>query len=211
MIALRNVALLIMIFSLSGCASHNDSMRAQGAGMGAVIGAGLGAIIGDNKKSAAVGAAVGSLLGFILGHEVALRKEQYATKEDVIVGETTKVAQLTQESRHYNQQLQQVIQENKQEITRLAAVQNQSHTGKRDLENQYKKVTQFQDNAKNSLVGLQNELNVQRKLYAEYKAKASQKNSGELTKWQTKIAQLEKEKQALQSNVETLMAMSPSI
>lgn len=212
--SLRNLALLlIMIFSLSGCATDGDKMRGTGAGAGAVIGGVLGYVLGG-EQGAALGALIGAGAGFALGHEVTKRKEKYANAEEAIIGETAQVEQVTQQTRAANQQLTQDIQTNQQAIARLEADRNQGQATQAALQEQYKQVAQLRDQAQQALTAVENELKVQQELYAEYQEKAqsnASQNAGDLEKWQTKIAQLEQEKQALNSNVDTLMAMSPTI
>jgi hypothetical protein len=208
----NTVWLVVMIFLLSGCATHSDELRGQGAGVGAAAGAGLGYLLGG-KDGAAFGAVLGALVGFTAGHEVARRKEQYASQEEAIVTETKRIRQVTEQTQSYNAQLQRTIQTNRVKIAELEATQNRTQENEAALKEQYERTAQLHVEAENALKGVENELDVQQQLYAEYEAQSqnAQDYSQDLKNWQTKIVQLEAEKQTLQSNLDTLTALNPNL
>ena len=67
------VAVIILIFSLAGCA-ENKTRVAEGAGIGTVLGAGLGAIMGYQSghplQGAAIGGAIGAAGGAAVGSQI---------------------------------------------------------------------------------------------------------------------------------------------
>ena len=69
-------------------------------------------------------------------------------------------------------------------------------------------MTQKLGEAKTRLAKVQLDLQVSHQNYQQYSTKAMPKR---LKEWQDNIAKLEQEKDALQSNVETLTAMSSSL
>ncbi|MBO7117987.1 MAG: OmpA family protein [Bacteroidales bacterium] len=69
-----------ILFSVSGCASMNQTGKGSliGAGAGAAVGAGLGAIFGKDGKSAAIGAAIGTAVGTAAGAVIGKKMDQKA-------------------------------------------------------------------------------------------------------------------------------------
>lgn len=210
---LRNITvLLVMIFWFSGCATHSDELRGQAAGVGAVAGAGLGYLLGG-KDGAVFGAALGALVGFTTGHEVARRKDQYATREEAIISETKRINEVTAQARGYNEDLQRTIQTNRSEIARLESTKERTQQNEVALKEHYERTAQMHVDAEKALTGVAKELDVQQQLYAEYQTQGqdTQDYSLKLQEWDTKIAQLEEEKRVLQSNVDEILAMNPNL
>jgi uncharacterized protein YcfJ len=201
-----------MAYALSSCASMGDSTRtkAEGTGMGALAGGILGYIVtGGDKKGAAIGAALGAGAGLFVGNEVAKRKQQYATTEDAIAGETQRTEQLTQTVRNENSQLKQDIDIYSKQISSLQSKIRSGKENQSSLSAQKEKVQARYDSAQKSLSTVEKELEVSQQLHQDYQAKGG--NSSDLNTWQKKISTLEKEKATLEKNIKTLDTMNSKL
>lgn len=139
--------MLIGVASLCGCANDADRTRAEGAGAGAVGGALLGGLLGHGKAgNVAAGVVGGGVVGGLYGNYVANQKSAYAAREDQLQASIAHAQQVTQQSRAYNQQLQQQIADlertrdalKRQTMTadaRRAALQNDKRTTRDMLQN----------------------------------------------------------------------------
>ncbi|MDM8559941.1 hypothetical protein [Candidatus Parabeggiatoa sp. HSG14] len=212
--------MLVISLSLSGVpvmaednqGSQNDQTetKTQGAFWGALIGGILGAILGNDAESKAKGAAIGAMLGggagFLLSSKVAERKQQYATREEAIAGETMRLESLAQEIRITNQQLKQDIQKYEQQIVKLQQdIDKGRATGYANLQRYKKRLQQRKISAEESLAKLVEELDMSQQLYKEYQRG---NRSIELDIWQIKIDKLEQEKYQLQASIEDLTSMN---
>lgn len=103
---MRNTPLigLSVLLLLSACANLPDEQRTQteGAGAGALLGGLLGYAI-DRERGAAVGALIGAGAGFMVGNEIAKRKQNYASTEDLLEGEALRVAEFNDTARAHNE------------------------------------------------------------------------------------------------------------
>ncbi len=84
---MKNLLLVITIFSFLGCASSENRRTGIGAGVGAAVGAGLGAIIGHQSGNRDKGAAIGAVLGGLAGGSYGAYLDQQA-KELAAIAET---------------------------------------------------------------------------------------------------------------------------
>jgi len=97
--------MMIMIFSLSGCATDAQRTRTEGAAAGVVLGGVAGRVIGGNRDGAVVGAVTGGLAGLVIGDQVATKKERYATQEDMLRASAERATTLARASQQRNAQL----------------------------------------------------------------------------------------------------------
>lgn len=118
--------IVIMVTSiglLTGCLqSMPDQQRTQveGAAAGAVMGGLLGYAV-DRERGAAVGAVVGGGVGFWVGHEIAKRKQGFATTEAFLDAEIARVAEYNRNTQAYNRQTRQEITRLEREVDTLQA------------------------------------------------------------------------------------------
>ncbi len=93
-----SIAFSLMISSLAGCASMEETHRqsAMGAGIGAAVGAGIGLLTagGHSGRSAATGAAAGAALGGLVSYAWSRHmQEQKAAMEQATAGTGVTVTQ----------------------------------------------------------------------------------------------------------------------
>ncbi|MCP4696273.1 MAG: hypothetical protein GY862_05435 [Gammaproteobacteria bacterium] len=207
--ALRNAAVALTVIMLSGCATMSDSdkTKAQGAGVGAVLGAAIGYAVGG-KKGAALGAAMGAGVGFIAGFDIAKRKEKYASKEQAIAEETEWNRKFVQEVQAANRDLRASIQTQKQEIAALKSSKASHQKKQTALRRQKTSLAKKIKSSDQKLAAVRGELAESEQRYKEYKVSA---NSAEMKQWRNELAKLEKERDALQGNIQTLNAMNNSL
>ncbi len=195
--------LLAVTVVLSGCVTTGDQRRAEGAAAGAAAGALVGVLLGDDKKSAMIGAVVGAILGGVAGDLVAKRQKGYATREAAIKTETEIVKRQTEEIHAQNQKLAQDIRDYEQQIQNL----NTDYAG---LQAQKQIVAKRHQEALSLLTRVQKEL-AETKRQSQKKYQQNKVSASDVSEWKTKVANLEKEKQILQKNVDTLFSMSQSL
>jgi hypothetical protein len=115
------VIVIICSLALPGCATDQDTTKAQGAGLGAVaggiLGAGAGALLGAASgqgtegiiagaiAGGVVGATAGGFAGYMYGAKVAEKKAQYASSEDFYLAEIADIQKNTATIRSTNQKL----------------------------------------------------------------------------------------------------------
>jgi uncharacterized protein YcfJ len=184
--------------------------KTQGTFWGAVIGGVLGAFFGDDVESraqaATIGAMIGGGAGFLLSSKAAERKQQYATREEAIAGETARLESLVQEMRPTNQQLKRDVQKYEQQIAKLQQnIEKGKATSYTVLQRQKKHLQQRQVNAEESLAKLKGELDISQQLYKKFQRSNS---SIELDVWQIKIDKLEQEKYQLEASIDDLTLMN---
>jgi len=216
---IRKVAVMLVAVTivLSGCVAtgekkHNggadiSQTRIEASLIGAAIGAVAGALSGDNKKERVertmIGAAVGGLAGLAMGELIARRQQGYATREAAIRTETEIVKRKTKELQAQNHQLAQDIRYYKQNIYSANIDYDSLQAQKIAVEKRHQEAQSLLKQVEDDLQ--QAKRQVQKK-YQQNKVDAS-----EVEKWKTQVASLEKEKQILQSNVDTLFAMTQSL
>jgi len=202
--------MLAVTVVLSGCATTpGGETRIDGAAIGAFVGAVAGALSGDNKKErierAMIGAAVGGLAGLALGDLVARRQQGYANREAAIQTETQIVKRQTEEIHAQNQKLAQDIRNYDQQIQNLR-IYNAS------LQAQKQVVVKRHQEALSLLKYVKNELaEAKRQSQKKYQSQHNQVSASDVKKWETQVTNLEKEKDALQKNVDTLFLMTQSL
>lgn len=89
---MKNLLLVLTIFSLIGCASSENRKTGIGAGIGAAVGAGIGAVIGHQSGNRDGGAAIGAVLGGLAGGSYGAYLDQQA-KELSKIAETRRTEQ----------------------------------------------------------------------------------------------------------------------
>jgi small-conductance mechanosensitive channel len=211
-----SVVIVFSAFLLSACVtgggtrdSSQASTVAEGAGIGATVGGMIGLLVGDNKESAAIGAFLGGAIGAVAGSEVARRKDQYATTEALLEGETRRTAKFVAEVRKVNQGLRTDIDRHQREI---ASLETQIRAGKNkrsQLQAQRAEAKKQGEDANQALEGVKNELKVAYKLYDENKGQAKMKRK--LKAYEIKIAALEREKGELEKYAGALLAMGTAL
>jgi len=216
----KTTLVLAITYALSGCtlfgetktaAEDQDQTRAQGALLGALAGTIAGVLIGDSKEGAAIGAIVGTMAGTVLGDVIANRKQQYASAEEAIAGETRRTEQLTQAVRAESSQLKRDILTYDKQIVMLRADISKGKKNYSSLTAQKQKMQARHDQANKSLAAVENELKVSQGLYQDIKSKKTNSSSSDLQTWQDKIGKLKKEKSALEENIQTLNAMNSNL
>ncbi len=206
-------ALLSGCFATDGGVQGNDTMRtqAEGTAIGALLGAGLGAAFGGDAESAAIGAAIGGAGGFILGNELAKRKKQYKTQEDLITGESAHLAEVLQQTQAVNQSLQTDIQSYRKQVKSLNTKLKQGKTQQAVLQSKKAEIDQRNAQAQKSLQAVNSELETAEALHKETKAKAGKADAKQLQTWEQRITQLRAQKVQLEKNTQQLQAVSSTI
>jgi len=215
---IRNMMILLAVtVVLSGCVATGEKKpnggadtsqtRTEGALLGVVVGGLIGALSGDNKKErlkrAMIGATVGGLAGLAIGDLMAKRQQGYATREAAIKTETQIVRRHTEELHAQNQKLAQDIRDYDQQIQNL-------NTDYARLQAQKEIVATRHQEAQSLLTLVRNEL-TEANRQVQNKYQQNQVSASDLKKWETQVANLEKEKDALQKNVDTLFSMTQSL
>src|SRR5215471_7696135 len=101
------VLLLTLVFT--GCATQEDTARAQGTGIGAGIGAAVGAGLGyalGGAQGALIGAGLGAAGGYMYADQVAKRHEMLKGKEQDLNTRIAFAEAVNSDTRSYNQRLQ---------------------------------------------------------------------------------------------------------
>lgn len=208
----KTTLVVAMTYALSGCATMEDQARTktEGAGFGALAGGILGYIVtGGDEKGAALGAALGGGLGLMVGDAIASRKQQYASAEETIAGETKLTEESTQSILAENSQLKQDILTYDKQLVSLRADIQRGKKNRSSLTAQRKKMQARHSVAKESLAKAEKQLQVSQGLYQEVKSNGA--TSSNLQVWQKKITKLKQEKAALETNIQTLNAMNSKI
>jgi uncharacterized protein YcfJ len=187
----------------------SQNTKLQGAAVGAVLGGLIGYLSGEDAKSALIGTAVGAGAGYVVGNEVAKRKKAYKNKEEMIAKESERTAKLVKEVRSINSGLRKDIKNYQKEARILQTKVAKGQAKKSHLRLQKKAVEKRYGEAKKALNAVDKELQVSEQLYAD--AKSEKKATGALKKWERRIAQLKKEKIALQRNSGQLQAVSKTL
>ena len=147
----RTIALVVVLFLLSGCAATGgapdststtddaDRTKAEGTALGALIGglagAAAGALIDKNNRGrgAAIGLGIGALgggaAGYMYGKNAAERKQQYANEEDRLDGEINIL-------KNYNAELDKRNMACNQKIIELQKRTRRLHSQSETLKNQ---------------------------------------------------------------------------
>jgi len=205
-----------LVLSLSGCLESlgikddGTQTKVEGAGIGALLGAGLGAALGG-RDGAAIGALAGGGLGFLLGNEVAKRKEQYATQEDLIAGESQHTAEILQSTRSVNSTLQSDIRDYKRQVSSLSAQIRKDSSKKSALQAHKSTVDKRHAEAVKALHSVDAELQTAESLYSDASKNADKSSKGDLNNWNKRIKALKAEKVKLEKNTKQLQAVSNTI
>ncbi|MEZ5932424.1 MAG: hypothetical protein R3F54_10800 [Alphaproteobacteria bacterium] len=180
---------------MSACTANDQHLtRAQGAGAGAALGAGLGALIGGDSDDILIGAAAGGLAGLALGDAIARKKADYASREQMIVGERQIVAEQADELQAYNAGLRRELSLLDREIARLdaeVASGRDERAAKRTLRRHARANL---DQARQRLVEVNQEIDVSRRIYQEA---LDDSEPVDLVDWDRRIRELERRRNAL--------------
>jgi len=224
---------ILVVSMVSSCATtggagapKTQAYSLQGCGAGAVAGSLLGLISGSDN--ALKGAALGCGIGAIIAYNIAKRTEEYVDANQAMDSEIARNQQNTKTLQAYNAKLAQGIQSYQKQIQVIQLTQL-AETAKQ------KKLTKIQATAKkqlnkaeSALTSVNAELVTANKQYKSYTAKLAAaevdktkkvspkkvkkvKKANNDKKWQSEIANLEKEKQILNKHVKSLSALSASI
>ena len=188
---------IIMVINLSGCASTSDQTRtkAEGTGVGAIVGGLLGMAIG-HKKGALIGAAVGAGAGFLVGNEIAKRKKKYANEEDFLNGEIKQSASVNRTLYKYNAQLSSEIKQLDKKITVLLAQYKKGTIKKNQLTLEKNKIQKRMKKNKQMLADVKKEYEIDAAVLKEQSKKRK--------KTDKYVVKLQKEVNALKSNIKVL-------
>lgn len=97
---------ILLVLSVSGCATDAQRTRTEGAAIGGAVGAGIGALAAKNTPAgAAIGGAVGALAGLVYADQVAKKKARYAQREDALRQSAGTARQVAQATRQQNDRL----------------------------------------------------------------------------------------------------------
>lgn len=190
-------AVLVICAVLSGCAGMSDQTRTrtEGTAVGAVIGGLVGLAIGDGK-GAAIGALAGAGIGYLAGNEIAKRKKNYASTEKFLDAEIANVQEYNSTAVAYNKKTYQEIASLEKESASLRAKYDKGAVNKRTLAAKRDGLRKrIEENTKLEKT-LSRELEVQTAIIKQERKGRSEDDQ--------RIAQMEKEVNALQKNLETL-------
>ena len=194
-----------VMLATSGCAGMDDSTKTtlQGTAVGGIAGALVGTMAckGDSKCIAAY-AAGGMAAGTVAGFAIAKRKQSYASKEEALNEEIAWSRQFTQEVQAENQNLKRKIADHRTEIARAKRSAN-SLQQKQVALNQTSRALEKDIHAANKkLTSVNAELAESSKKKQQY---------GTNPQLQREIAKLEKARDGLRSNIDTMTAMNGSL
>ncbi len=203
----RKMAILLVTVSLilSGCATMDGKKtwrKIVVVATGAVACGAAGYLAGGNK-GAVIGAITCAIAAYTIDELVAKRQEGYAKREEAIAVETQIVKRQTETLKAENRQLAQDIKNYKQ---KMAALKGRGFFWRVQLI----VVKRHHEKAKQKLAKATQDLKDAKSQYDRQKT-ANTKNEADLKKWKTQVANLEKEKQILESNVDTLFSMTQAI
>ncbi|MEN8217225.1 MAG: hypothetical protein ABFS56_12830 [Pseudomonadota bacterium] len=204
---LRNMAIMLLAVSviLSGCATTNGKKILKKTVVVAISATTCGAAgyLANGERGAVIAAITCAIAAYTIDELVAKRQQGYAKREEAIVVETKLVKHQTETLKAENQKLAQDIRHYEQKIHNLKNHNVSLQAQKRVVETRHKEAKQKLDQAKTDLANARTQYDRQNT--------ASTKNDAELNKWKTQVANLEKEKNALQDNVNTLFSMTQAI
>jgi hypothetical protein len=221
---------IIVVTMVSSCATTGgagapkaQAYSLQGCGAGAVAGGLLGLISGSDN--ALKGAAFGCGVGAIIAYSIAKRTNEYVDANQAMDAEIARNQKNTKTLQAYNAKLAQGIQSYQKQIQVIQLAHSDEGAKQKKLNTIQANANKQLNKAESALKSVNAELVVANKQYKSYQAKASKatvdkpkKASPEKTnkanndkKWQSEIANLEKEKQILSKHVKSLSALSASI
>ena len=221
---------IIVVGLVSSCATTGgagapkiQSYSLQGCGAGAVAGGLLGLISGSDN--ALKGAAFGCGVGAIIAYSIAKRTEEYVDANQAMDAEIARNQKNTKTLQAYNAKLAQGVQSYQKQIQVIQLAHLDEGAKQKKLNTIQATAKKQLNKANSALKSVNSELVIANKQYTNYQAKAaetvvdnSKKASPKKTKqgnndqkWQSEIANLEKEKQILSKHVKSLSALSASI
>jgi len=132
---------LLLTLLLTGCATQEDTARAQGtgigAGIGAAVGAGLGYALGGAQGAligAGVGAGLGAAGGYMYADQVAKRHEMLKGKEQDLNTRIAFAEAVNSDTRAYNQRLQKEVTDLEPKIASLETRMKAQRVTKEELQ-----------------------------------------------------------------------------
>jgi hypothetical protein len=206
----------LLIALMGGCASMTDRQQtqAQGAAVGTAGGAAVGAILGaifGGKDGAIIGASagagVGLLAGAVYGTHVANQKAKFASEEDYLDAVIASAHQINNETRQYNASLAKEINDFDSDTTQLVRQYNQKLISKKILEDKQNVVVAKLSEAEAQLKKVKNELNSQSKVLNQ----VQDQSSSQVAQWNSEIAELMKNRSALEEQVTKLAAIKTRV
>jgi hypothetical protein len=206
----------LLIALMGGCASMTDRQQtqAQGAAVGtaggAAVGAALGAIFGGKDGAiigASVGAGMGLLAGAVYGTHVANQKAKFASEEDYLNAVIASAQQINNETRQYNASLAKEINDFDSDTRQLVRQYNQKLVSKKILEDKQRVVAAKLSEAEAQLKKVKNELNSQSKVLNQ----VQDQSSSQVAQWNSEIAELMKNRSALEEQVTKLAAIKTRV
>jgi cell division protein FtsB len=206
----------LLIALMGGCASMTDRQQtqAQGAAVGtaggAAVGAALGAIFGGKDGAiigASVGAGMGLLAGAVYGTHVANQKAKFANEEDYLNAVIASAQQINNETRQYNASLAKEINDFDSDTRQLVRQYNQKLVSKKILEDKQRVVVAKLFEAEAQLKKVKNELNSQSKVLNQ----VQDQSSPQVAQWNSEIAELTKNRSALEEQVTKLAAIKTRV
>lgn len=193
------------MLAMTGCAGMDDSTQTtlQGTAVGGVAGALVGALTckGDSKCIAAYTAG-GMVAGTVAGFAISKRKQTYASKEEAISEEIAWNQKFTQEVQTENQSLKRKIAAHKTEIAQAKRSTKSLQQRQVALNQTSRALEQDIRTANQQLASVNKELDESKRKRQQY---------GSDPKWQREIVKLEKARDGLRSNVNTMTAMNGSL
>jgi hypothetical protein len=196
---------VLLLTLLSGCATHEQRVKTQGTAGGAAIGALLGYVVGGDE-GAAWGAALGAGTGYAVGSYVAGRQRQYATREQMIEGETKHTEQLVAEVQGINAGLEREIAALNEEIRALRVKVARGTATRNERDRLRAKARSRLDSARKSLVMVQKERDAALAVLEGERRKGGG-DARRLAIWQAKVDQLAREYDTLKKYVGELAAL----
>jgi len=203
----RKMAILLVTVSviLSGCATMDGKKiwRKTVVVATSAVACGAAGYLAGGNKGAVIAAITCAIAAYTIDELVAKRQQGYAKREEAIAVETQIVKSQTKTLKTENRQLAKEIEGYQQKIAAYGSK-------KKFLQSERKNVEKSHDKAKQKLAKASQDLKDATAQYDRQKT-ASTKNKAELKKWKIQVAELKKEKQILESNVDTLFSMTQSL
>jgi len=190
-----------------GATKQNEYMM-QGCVGGGVLGAILSSALGGDGEDTGKAALFGCAAGAIIAFSVAERTQEYASAGQAIDSEIKRNAENTAKLREYNKGLEANIASYQGQINAVQQQQLAASEKNSRLKKMKSEVSAQASKAAQALQSVNAELSTAKQQHDKYTTQAS---SGDAKRWEQEVASLEKERDILNSHVQTLSAMNSSI
>ena len=207
----RLVALAVVVFFVSSCATREQQAQTEGTAVGALGGALLGAAIGGiatrSGKGAGIGAGIGALTGgvagFVYANSIVKRREELAGKENDLDAQIKFARGVNQDTQEYNRKLTSDVKNFKSDVERLEAQNRTQQVENEELIAKKQQLDEKVKTAQKDLASGEDQLQ-ELKTFRSSQTKPSKELDAEIKKLEGNLAQLK-------SNTSSLAALNQRI